>query len=253
MRSVRARPRALEGALALADGSSDATGSFLAPDVHTWLASPDQGLTAAIEPLRGAGATADALARLAPSTLTVVATVPSDRACWAEITRCGDGESETCIAGLTFNAAGVVSRLVWLRAPLVPACEVGAASSAPDGRPILEAYFADLMHSRFREAAAHFSVDTLYSHPPYTGGTARVLFRGRDALCRAFVTQRGVSPVRQVITAFWQRHGRVFVEGLIEGIPHGGTFFSTAQISSAGEIARYVAFYSARRIPGLNI
>jgi hypothetical protein len=41
----------------------------------------------------------------------------------------------------------------------------------------------------------------------------------------------------------------VFIEGVIEGIPDGGTFFSTAQISPHGEIARYVAFYAARRIP----
>ncbi len=41
----------------------------------------------------------------------------------------------------------------------------------------------------------------------------------------------------------------MFVEGVIEGIPDGGTFFSTAQITPEGEIARYVAFYSATRIP----
>jgi hypothetical protein len=41
----------------------------------------------------------------------------------------------------------------------------------------------------------------------------------------------------------------VFVEGIIKGIPDGGTFFSTAEITREGEIARYVAFYSARRIP----
>jgi hypothetical protein len=40
----------------------------------------------------------------------------------------------------------------------------------------------------------------------------------------------------------------VFVEGIIEGIPNGGTFFATGQMSPEGEIARYVAFYSATRI-----
>ena len=55
--------------------------------------------------------------------------------------------------------------------------------------------------------------------------------------------------MRQVITALWQRHGRVFVEGVIEGIADGGSFFSTAEVTSVGEIARYVAFYSVRRIP----
>ena len=53
-------PRALDGALALAAGSSPAIGSFLAPDVRSWLASPEQGLRAAAESVRGADATAEA-------------------------------------------------------------------------------------------------------------------------------------------------------------------------------------------------
>ena len=182
------RPPALDGALALAEGSSHKTGSFLAPEVQAWLASPEQGVTAAIESVRGADATADALARLSPSSLTVVATALTDRACWAEITRRGEAEPETCVAGLTYDAAGAVSRLVWLRAPLVQVLQVDDGPDAPDARSILEKYFADLMRSRFREAAAHFTVDALYSHPPYAGGTERVLYRGREALWRGFVT-----------------------------------------------------------------
>ena len=195
----------------------------------------------------GAEAATNALARLEPSRVEVVATVASDDAWWSEIVRRGDGAAETCIVGLRYRPARQVSRLVCLRAPLVPARE--AADHAPDGRPILERYFADLMTSRFREAAGHFAADTLYSHPPYAGGTTRVLFEGRDALWRGFVTQRGPSPAEQIITGLWQQGDRVFVEGVIEGIPDGGTFFSTAQISAVGEIARYVAFYSATRIP----
>ena len=41
----------------------------------------------------------------------------------------------------------------------------------------------------------------------------------------------------------------MFAEGVIEGIPNGGTFFATGQISAEGEIARYVAFYSSQRVP----
>lgn len=246
------RPRALASAIALAEGSSRTAGRFLAHEVQAWLASPEQGVAAAIESVRGANATANALARLAPSTLTVVATAPSDRACWAEITRRGEAGPETCVAGLSYDATGAVSRLVWLRAPLVPVPDADDGPDAPDARPILESYFSALMRSKFREAAAHFTVDTLYSHPPYAGGTDRVLFRSRETLWRGFVTERGESPVRQVVTGCWQRRGRVFVEGVIEGIPNGGTFFSAAQISSEGEIARYVAFYSARRIPSAD-
>ena len=44
--------------------------------------------------------------------------------------------------------------------------------------------------------------------------------------------------MRQVISTFSQHGDRAFVEGVIEGISNGGTFFSTAQITSGGEIAR---------------
>lgn len=240
---------ALRGALALATGSSTMNASLLAPDMQAWLASPQQGVRAAVESVRGSDATADALARLAPSHLTVVAAVSGQHACWAELARSGngDGDPETCLVGLTYDAVGRVSRLIWLRAPLVPVAEIAVGAAAADGRVVLERYFADLMGSRFGEAAAHFTTDAIYSHPPYGAGRARVLFRGRDELRRGFITERGPTAARQVITALWQRQDRVFIEGVVEGIKDGGTFFSTAQITSAGEIARYVAFYSATR------
>ena len=224
--------------------------TVFADEVHGWLASPEQGVAATVELTRGAQATAGALARLAPSTLTVVDAVATDGACWAEVTRSGAGEPETCLAGLTFDAGGRVARVIWLRAPLVPSAEAGADAYAPGARPVLESYFADLMASRFREAAAHFAPAVIYSHPPYAGGESRVLYRGREALWRGFATDRGPSPARQMMTNVWQRGGRVFVEGVVEGIPNGGTFFSTAEINAAGEIDRYVAFYSLQRIPG---
>jgi hypothetical protein len=252
-RASDARPPGLEGVLALMEGSGGTAASVVSPDVQTWIASPEQGLTAAVDAVSGAAESGRALARLAPSRLTVVAAVGSDGACWAEITRHSQsGQPETCIAGLTYDSRGAVARLVWLCAPLVPASsEVDEETAAPDARPVLERYFTDLMSSRFQEAAAHFTPGTIYSHPPYAGGTERVLFRGREALWRGFVTERGPSPARQVITHCRQHASRVFVEGVIEGIPNGGTFFSTAHITSEGDIARYVAFYSAKRISQL--
>jgi hypothetical protein len=119
---------------------------------------------------------------------------------------------------------------------------------APGARPVIEGYFDDLMHARFREAAGHFDVETIYAHPPYRAGTSHVLFRGREALWRGFATERGPTPARQVVTGFWQLDDRFFVQGIVEGVPHGGTFISTGQVTPAGEIARYVAFYSAGRI-----
>jgi hypothetical protein len=241
---------ALGSARAVAEGSRRSPGAWLAPDVKAWFASPEQGLVADIESLQGPDAVTDALGRLAPSALSVVGVVSADDACWAEITRRGDREpAETCVVGLTYNADGAVSRLVWLRAPLAPMGSGDEEAPAPDGRRILERYLAELMQSSFPEAAAQFSTDAIYSHPPYAGGTERVLYRGRAALAHGFATDRGPSPVRQIITHHSQRAGRVFVEGVVEGIPNGGTFFSTGHSSPRGEIARYVAFYSARRIP----
>jgi ketosteroid isomerase-like protein len=239
----------LEQILALVEGSSRTHESWLARDVRTWLASPEHGLAAAVDSVSGARASTEALGRLAPSRVTVVGAVASGDACWVEVEARGEGEPETCIAGLTYEPGGGVSRLVWLRAPLVPPCKLDAGDAAPPARPVLEGYFAALMNSRFGEAAAHFTRDTLYSHPPYAGGYQRVLFRGREALRRGFVELRGPSPARQIVTGLWQQGDRVFVEGIIEGIPDGGSFFSTAEISRDGEIARYVAFYSATRIP----
>jgi hypothetical protein len=249
MSSVQTGLSVVDEVLGLVAGTGQTSPSSLAPEVQAWVASPEQGLVAGIESVSGASDTTETLARLAPSSLTVLDTLVCDEGCWAEVTRAGDGESETCLLGLTCDAAGAVSRLVWLGVPLVAALESDQGSGAPDMRPILEQYFEELQRSSFPEAAAHFTVDTIYSHPPYGGGKERVLYRGRDALLRGFVTDRGPSPVRQVITALWQRGGRVFIEGVIEGIPNGGTFFSTGQASPEGEIARYVAYYSARRIP----
>ena len=243
------RSSALAGIVAFAEGSTPHDAVLLTPDVKGWFASPEQGLVAGIEAAAGVAPVTAALARLAPSSITIVAAADADDASWAEVTRTADGDTETCLVALSYDAGGRVCRVVWLRAAFAPASEVSESHGAPDARPILERYFAELQHSRFRDAATSFTLGTVYSHPPYGGGRERVLYRGREALERGFAIDRGPSPVRQVITAFSQQGDRAFVEGVIEGIPNGGTFYSTAQITSGGEIARYVAFYSATRLP----
>jgi hypothetical protein len=242
------RPGPLTNVLRIVEGTGRASAAALASDVHAWLASPDGGLSAAIESARGAAAATDALERLAPSSLTVLGAAASDRVCWAEIVRRAGGGDETCVVGASVDAAGQISRVLLLRVPLVPGGTPDSGAAVPDARPILQRYFADLMSSRFRDAAGHFTVDTIYSHPPYAGGRERVLFEGREALWRGFAEERGPSPARQIITDLHQHGSRVFVEGVIEGIPRGGSFFSTAQITPEGEIARYVAFYVASRM-----
>jgi len=74
---------ALARVLALAEGTSEPAGSFLAPGVQIWLASPDHGLTAGVEAATGAVASAEVPAQLSPSSLTVVAAVGSEGGCSA--------------------------------------------------------------------------------------------------------------------------------------------------------------------------
>jgi hypothetical protein len=242
--------RSLQCAIELAERSDqDERSRFLAHGIKAWLSSPRQGLHAMVEAASGPDEAARALARLAPSTITIAGGLESDQVCWAELHRRVNGGAETCVVGLFHDERGRVAQLIWFRAPHVPACQVDERGPVPAGRPIFENYFSDLMHSRFRDSAAHFSLDTIYSHPPYRAGTGRVLFLGRDELRRGFEAERGPTPARQVISGFWQRNDRVFLTGVIEGIPDGGTFVSTGQITPEGEIGRYVAFYSARRLP----
>ena len=157
---------------------------LLAPDVRAWLADPAQGIAGDVESVDGAEATQTALARLAPSELTVVASVALGRTCWAEITRRGDGDARDVIVGLTLDGGGSgaagwsCSALRW--------CPRRRANRGRRRRRrrILESYFDDLMNSRFREAAAHFSADALYSHPPYAGGKSASCSRAGGAVAR---------------------------------------------------------------------
>jgi hypothetical protein len=239
--------RALESVLALAQGGPDER--VFDASVEGWLASPAQGITASIDPVTGTEATVAALRDLAPSTVTVAAAVTTATVSWAEVSRRVDDAQETCVVGLRHDPRGIVTRLVWLRAPAVPAARVDAHAEVADARPVFERYSGALVASDFPAASACFTADTIYSHPPYGGRPERALFLGRDALLHGLIHERGTNPVRQVVSGFWQAGSRVFVEGVVEGIPNGGTFITTAELSGVGEIARLVAFYSSRRIP----
>jgi hypothetical protein len=239
---------ALRSAAELVEGSDRVAPGCFGREMQAWLASPQQGLAADIDLVRGPEQTAAALVRLAPSEVAVLAYVPAGEGLWAEVARRAGGTAETCLVGLALDDGGAVARLIWLRAPAVPLAPATPAAPPPGARPIIESYFDDLMHARFRGAAEHFEADAIYAHPPYRGGIAHVLFRGRDALWRGFAHERGATPARQIVTGFSQHHDRFVVEGVVEGIPNGGSFLSTGQVTPAGRIARYVAFYSARRI-----
>jgi hypothetical protein len=255
--------------------------------VEAWLADPDQGRRAEIDAVSGCDAVASALERMGPTTPELEAVITREsisdqHLCWAEVTRRGPdargaGADETCLIGTTADHTGAVGRLVLFRAPAAPQA-AHAPSGAPAGatpavadtagmtpavadtagvtpaaRPIVERYFDDLMNSRFEAAAGRFTADTIYSHPPYRSGADWVLFRGQDALLDGWLKLRGPSPARQLVTGVWQVDDRFFIEGVVEGIPAGGSFFSTGQLNPQGEIVRYVAFYSSRRIPSFSL
>ena len=55
---------------------------------------------------------------------------------------------------------------------------------------MLETYLEHLREGRFAEAAACFTADCVYSHPPFPGGTERVRYRGRAAAHHGFVHDR---------------------------------------------------------------
>lgn len=42
-----------------------------------------------------------------------------------------------------------------------------------------------------------------------------------------------------------------FIEGVVDGIPNGGSFVSSLSLDREGLIQRYVAFYSASRVERL--
>jgi hypothetical protein len=234
--------------LRIAAGAGSSGAADLAQDVHGYFATPAQGLAAEVTHTSGRLSTITGLTAFGLSSLDLVAQAEGADDCWAEFTRVAAADRpETLVLGARANAKGEIARVVLLAVPRVPGRVEPGAESAPEARGEFERYFAALQASRFDDAAARFSEDTVWSHPPYRGSPDRELARGRNELVDIFVSKRGPSPVVQLITSFWQSGDKVFLEGVVEGIPNGGSFVGTGQITSSGEINRYVAFYSATR------
>ena len=246
--TVSVSPEALGSALRLGATGFAEPGLRFADGVRGYFSSPAQGLVAQCCRTDGPDATTRAIASLAPCELTLVAEAGDDSEWWAELTRVvPDHDPETIVLSLRDGGGGAIERIVCLRASYVPMPTASEAGSTAPARALFEGYFEALQDSRFGDAAAYFSTDALWVHPPYAGSPERELARGRRELIHTFVHKRGDSPVRQVITGFWQADDCVFLEGVIEGIPNGGSFASTGQLSASGEVNRYVAFYTAAR------
>jgi hypothetical protein len=234
--------------LRLGAGAGGRGAADVAHDVHGYFSTPAQGLAAAVTHTSGPLDTIAELAAFGLSSRDLVAQAESAEDSWAEFSRVEDARGpETVVLSSRTNANGEITRVVLLAVPRVPGRVESGAGTAPEARAAFERYFAALQASRFEQAAARFSQDAVWSHPPYPGSPDRELARGRRELVDIFINKRGSSPVVQLITGFWQSGDTVFLEGVVEGIPNGGSFVGTGQMTSSGEVSRYVAFYSAAR------
>jgi SnoaL-like protein len=179
-----------------------------------------------------------------PEVVTAICVGPD---CFVEGRLVTDGG--TFVAGMRLDGDGRIARCLEFHCPdVVPTVEpVGHPGGS--ARTILERYLRHLIAGEFEDASACFSEDCLYSHPPYGTGAKRVEFRGRGELAAGFAEARGVRPVRPTITCCVQDGPECFIEGVAEGVPDGGSFISSVSLDGEGLIRRYVAFYTASRIP----
>jgi hypothetical protein len=153
---------------------------------------------------------------------------------------------ETFLASFQLRGGRIARQLVY-SCPLVEPSKTwdgGGSSDAPgDARAIVDRYFQHLDAGEFEAAAACFSRDALYSHPPYGPGQPRAEFRGRDELLAGF-RRRGLKPDRaHHIDLSPQRGPECFLEGYTIDEPRGGTFISSLSLDAGGLIQRYLAVY----------
>lgn len=155
-------------------------------------------------------------------------------------------------AALQVDASGAIVRAVSYRSQLVEPSRTWANPPARpgDARPVLDTYFSLLEGGDAAGAAACFSEDVLYSHPPYAPGQPRVEYRGRDALRSGF-EKRGPRPWRHRILVAVQSGSECIVEGDVGGIAAGGRggYLSSVSLDEAGLILRYCTFYTEPAVP----
>ncbi len=132
----------------------------------------------------------------------------------------------TLVCSVRIGAGGLIERY------LAFACR-GARDPLPDevvdepadAATVVHDYFTLLDTGDFTGAAAQFSTDVLYSHPPYrhTGidDPDRIEFRGRAELEAAF-HRRGRASFDHDIVALIQRGPHCVFEGAVNNLPNGG-------------------------------
>jgi SnoaL-like domain len=174
----------------------------------------------------------------------------SDRFIEGRLRGPGGGVDGSFVAGMQLDEEGAIASCLSFHGPAVePPPQTSPGPPPGTARAVLDRYFERLIAGDFEAAAACFSADCLYSHPPYRPGTPRVEFRGREALRRGFEQQRGARPVRPAIDRSVQHGADCFIGGVVDGDPPGGSFISSATLDPDGLIRRYVAFYTTSRLP----
>lgn len=163
----------------------------------------------------------------------------------------------TFVASVHTNSRGLVTRYLEFGCRAV--CDPPGESAAAGVRPghaatVVHDYFSALDSGDFAAAAACFSGNVLYSHPPYrhTGidSDARVEFRGHEELLDAF-HRRGRTDFGHEVLVLIQQGSHALMEGRVDDLPDGrtGSFISSLTLDVSGRISRYVSFYCEPSIP----
>jgi hypothetical protein len=199
-----------------------------------------RALRDALEPAFGGGRRLDVLASVADGDDVLVEgrTVAADGTPDATILASVRGEER-------------VGRALVYACPLVDPSPTwaDAAPSSGDARAMVDRYFELLDGSDFEGAAACFSDDVLYSHPPYGPGLPRAEFRGYDELLAGF-RNRGPKPDRAHTILRSPQAGReCLLEGYTVDLPVGGSFIASLSLGDDGRIRRYVAVYCEPVVP----
>jgi hypothetical protein len=161
----------------------------------------------------------------------------------------------TFVASALIGDTGLVERYLSFECPhAVDAIPDDVSTTPTDALTAVHEYFDDLDSGRFARAAARFSDDVLYSHPPYkhTGisDPDRIEFRGRRALLAGF-ERRGTASFEHDVLVSIQRGPHCIFEGAVRNTPGGGTgsFISSLSLARDGTIRRYVSFYCEPGVP----
>lgn len=152
----------------------------------------------------------------------------------------GRGGARSFAAALRLRPDGSVLRRLLLTCPLIEPPPGWEPSARPPVMPSLERYFEALNDGRFADAAGCFSEDCLYVHPPYRPGDPPSVFRGRAELVAQWPSRRGLRRVETRIERCVQAGNYAFVEG----VAAGGSFLSSAVLTTDGLISRYAAFFT---------